>query len=199
MPRKYVSVNRRVGRDKESLKRWHANRRKTPLGMAEVMYRNIVYRCRNAHKDKNKCYTGIEIRVTLHEFISWAVPILSLWIESNSERPTVDRILSTGHYEIGNMRIVTQKVNNQSKASSVNFHAPEGTAFCSDCKQYRPTERFSPAPSRPNGFCNHCKDCKNRKQRERKARKANDQGVYRIGDVTADQHDRSGFQHSEAD
>lgn len=79
--------------------------RDTPEGRAATMWAGMCNRVRNKYK-------GISIKCSRDEFINWAIPEIAYFMQNNhDETPSVDRIDSHGHYEFGNMRIISLREN----------------------------------------------------------------------------------------
>lgn len=136
--------------------RQHAQK---PEGRAQVMWQGIRSRANNAEGTR-PTYADVQLRMTREEFFSWVVPLLEQWYQTHPNVvPTLDRINNAGHYELGNLRIVSGKENTHWRGSNKNVHAPTGTAWCRVCKQYLPTERFSKDKHSSHGLQHMCKDC----------------------------------------
>lgn len=128
---------------------------RTPRGRAFHAWYRIRQRCRT-----NRHYTGVEIRMTKEEFITWAVPKFAEWeAERPHETPSVDREDPTGHYEITNIRLLPWGENARLARRNKNVHAPVGMAWCSKCKCHKPREEFHKSKTTANGFTNRCKAC----------------------------------------
>jgi hypothetical protein len=126
--------------------------RDTPQGLAGVMWNGILDRCRN-----DPHYSDVQVLLTRKEFIRWAVPRLTRWLATRSERPTVDRKDGAGHYELSNLRLASRADNNRNQARNRNLHAPPGQAWCYVCEAYHARSEFSRHHGRPNGLANRCK------------------------------------------
>lgn len=86
---------------------------------------------------KSPWYRNVEIRMTKREFLDWATPLYEKWQrEHPGVRASVDRIDSTGHYEIGNIQLISQR-HNMMKAMSETLaretSAPKYEAGLSAC------------------------------------------------------------------
>jgi hypothetical protein len=76
--------------------------------MAKTRYRQMLRRLRETHKPRYKMYKGIECRISQYEFIEWAkVEIYKFKQLYPYDIPSVDRIDPDGHYEFGNIRIIS--------------------------------------------------------------------------------------------
>lgn len=85
-----------------SKKRWQP-----PIGSkyrAVERYRMICRRVAETYRSRNACYQGIEVRFSREEFIEWFMP-------KDFDGCHVDRIESHGHYELGNIRVITANEN----------------------------------------------------------------------------------------
>ena len=82
--------------------------RSTPSGAVSVAWSNLNYRVtRNVHG----CYTHVQVRMSKQEFKTWALPRFTRWFKTHAKGPTIDRCKSSGHYEIGNIRLATLSEN----------------------------------------------------------------------------------------
>lgn len=79
--------------------------RNTPRGRAATMWSNMCGRVRNK-------YVGVDVCFEREEFLEWAAPqIQKFWQDHPDDTPSLDRIDSDGHYEFGNVRIVSLRRN----------------------------------------------------------------------------------------
>ena len=84
---------------------------RTPIYRAKAAYRNMVARCGNAN-GKNPSYTDVELRMTLEEWLNWAIPKYEKFITDYPDTsPNVSRFGDQGHYEVDNIEITSFKVN----------------------------------------------------------------------------------------
>ena len=61
---------------------------------------------------RSKCYRNVECRIDKDTFIAWAIPeILQFHHDNPEETPSLDRIDPDGHYELGNIRILSWAEN----------------------------------------------------------------------------------------
>jgi hypothetical protein len=113
--REYVKTDK--GR---ASKRKHAKKRNTkPFGKAATAWRGILRRVRN--KKEYPSYANIELKMTRCEFMNWAVPEITKFMESSpGERPSVDRLDSEGNYELPNLRIISQPDNSARRGDIEN-------------------------------------------------------------------------------
>ena len=82
----------------------------------------IQYRCNNprCHAYPHYGGRGIELRITRPDFITWYI----LKAKGRTDL-TVDRIDNDGHYELGNIQLITQSENTR-KARQQNPHYTGG-------------------------------------------------------------------------
>lgn len=81
------------------------------VATANKMYRAMRYRTSDTHR-RNKTYWDKEVRFTQDEFIEWAKPELVKFYASEPDGiASVDRIDPDGHYELGNIRILSWRLN----------------------------------------------------------------------------------------
>jgi hypothetical protein len=131
----------------------------SPHGKAIVAWNNISGRATNSNGD-NPSYADVELRMDRDEFIKWFVPEMEKWMAENPGiRGSVDRIRDEGHYEIGNLRIISMVANARKSMARKNVHAPDGMAWCSMCKAYLTVVSFHKNRSEFNGLQGRCKEC----------------------------------------
>lgn len=89
--------------------------RNTIKGHLRHVYADIRHRCNNPNATGYKNYGGRGIRClfTSDEFIDYVINDLQV----DPRGLQIDRINNNGHYEKGNIRFVTRKVNNNNKRS----------------------------------------------------------------------------------
>lgn len=168
-------------KEREYFRKW----RKSPIGRASSAWNHMRARVRGDYDDKTQCYKGIEIRMTREEFVAWAIPAYERWFKEHGEPkdigdvPSVDRIKPEGHYEIGNLRLLTVR-DNAKLARTVNTNAPDGTKWCPACSQFVKHAEFYKSNNRSAGplkLSIHCKTCDNSRRRKTiAANKAREQG-----------------------
>lgn len=94
-----------------------------------------------------------------NEFLEWAIPQYRTWFSQHSDiKPSIDRIDSDGHYELGNIRLLSLDENRQN-GYRVNRHAPVGTLWCPRCRSYKPKESFTVDRQKKTGRCTYCRSC----------------------------------------
>lgn len=115
--RRYLSSELGKSTRKQKSKRLNA----TPKGKAATAWRGIIRRTTNINLYPS--YVGVRVKISRDDFMKWAIPAISKFVELNpSVRPSVDRIDSDGHYELSNLRIISQ---------------PENSARCGDIENRR--------------------------------------------------------------
>lgn len=124
-------------------------------------YYMILYRIENTHKSKNLKYSGIEIRITKDDFISW-------FMENDFQGCSVDRIDSNGHYEIGNIRLIPLAAN----IIKDKLKVKNGLMCCYKCKIWKPLDEMTKDCRRmATGRSNICKPCESVRGQIKYARK----------------------------
>lgn len=80
-------------------------------------YAVIKYRCNNSECKQYKDYggRGIELRFTVNNFIDYVVNDLGYNTTEMLKGLQIDRINNDGHYELGNIRFVTAKINSNNR------------------------------------------------------------------------------------
>ena len=90
---------------------------RTPLYRAKAAYSGMLARCRNAN-GKNPSYANVELRMTLAEWLAWAVPEYERFLSTVHDlTPCAARKGDVGHYEIGNVEIISQVQNRAQQRS----------------------------------------------------------------------------------
>lgn len=78
-------------------------------------------RCKDGNAVEPK-YSEVEVRVSLDQWMEWAVPKYDEFLLNNPEgKPSVSRFGDKGHYEIGNIEIIDFKKNLQLQKSIKNM------------------------------------------------------------------------------
>lgn len=128
--------------------------RQTPRGRAVSAWHDLFKKIRQPE------YLGIEVRIEKDVFLAWAEQEFSKWYRDNpGVRPSVDREDPDGHYELGNIRVISLAENSRRKRDNHNVHAPEGKAWCARCLTYKDRAEFSICRRNQHGLQNHCKPC----------------------------------------
>lgn len=105
---------------------------RTPLYRAKAAYRNMQRRCLNADGN-NPAYKNVELRMTLREWLEWALPKYESFIKENpKDKPSVARHNDEGHYELGNLSICSLSENiKQQKRKHTWVHGTlSGYRYC---------------------------------------------------------------------
>lgn len=93
---------------------------RTPLYRARSAYRDMKRRCGNAN-GKNPAYAGVELRMTMDEWLAWAVPEYGRFNQDHpNESPNASRRGDAGHYEIGNIEVIPRKDNLAEQKHPIN-------------------------------------------------------------------------------
>ena len=126
---------------------------------ATAKHNAMCWRCQNEERYINK---GIKVKVSLEDFVEW---YQSNHIEKGCH---VDRIDNHGHYEIGNLQVLTQREHNlkrhQDRLDWIGITETEGMRYCFFCKTLKPeTEFYSKRKklsiSNKKGLSERCKKC----------------------------------------
>ena len=162
MERKYTDAERKAHqtyyqKNRATILKKNRDRTFTPHGKAVKMWNSLHKRAGN--KDgKNPTYKDIKILVTREEFLGWAVPVLEDWIKTKTiETASLDRIEDTDHYILGRMQIISKSQNTRKCSKNKNVHAPEGMAWCSQCKFYLKRDEFTKSTKQHHGLNYLCK------------------------------------------
>ncbi len=94
-------------------------------------------RRRAGNKDGNHpAYASVKLLVEQEEFYRWYKRRLRAFnVLFPGERPSVDRIDPTGHYEFSNLRLLPVGLNSRLRRNARKYFAPEGMQWCSGCQQ----------------------------------------------------------------
>lgn len=95
----------------------------TAHGWANRSWQRLVSRANN-RDGRHPTYVNVDVRMTKNEFLEWAIPRYKEWIETHFayEIPTIDRIDSTAHYEIMNIRILSKSDNSMRSGKPDTVH-----------------------------------------------------------------------------
>lgn len=130
---------------------------RTPLYRAKAAYRGMTERCLNAN-GKHAAYANVELRLTKEEWLEWAMPFYTAFLlEDPDGRPSVSRFGDTGHYEIGNIEIISIEENRRRQKRS--RQVTNGHKECSKCKVTFPVSGFHKNKKKPDGISYWCKVC----------------------------------------
>lgn len=132
---------------------YNKNYSRSIKGKANIIWGNMKHRVSN-----DPYYTDIKLLLTKDEFISWVIPELQKWVlEKDITEASIDRVDPKGHYAVGNLQLLTMDENRAKARHHKNFHAPEGCAWCNQCKQHLTISSFYKDKSRMNGLTSKCK------------------------------------------
>lgn len=111
--------------------------------LALIRWRSICDRALN-RDGKHPTYARIELRFSREEFLAWAIPEFSRWLRDRPEQTAcIDRSDNTGHYEIGNLRLVTLPESNRNRIHKGKpKRDPAGLHWCRECGRLLPIEQF---------------------------------------------------------
>jgi hypothetical protein len=133
---------------------------RTPIYRAKAAYYGMLARCENKN-GKSPSYVNVQLKMTWEEWLEWAVPQYELFDKEHpGEMPNAARNGDIGHYELGNIRVVSCSENQAEQSRRGIAQArPDGTKRCSICKDIKDIEEFSKNKSRPDGLHSNCKEC----------------------------------------
>ena len=130
---------------------------RTPYYRANAAYYGMQARCLNKN-GKNPSYAEVELRMTREDWLKWAVPEYTKFqVEHPDDTPNAARIGDMGHYELGNVRVVSRAEN--CAETRICGIRQDGTKRCSGCKEPRPVGEFNKNRGRWDGLSSHCKKC----------------------------------------
>jgi RNase P subunit RPR2 len=131
---------------------------RTPLYRAKAAYANMRRRCAGGNATETS-YASVELRMTLDEWLTWAVPRYASFIEARpSLTPCAARMGDCGHYEIGNIAIISTIENREQMAMPLLLR-PDGTKMCAACRQIKPAAEFCKKRARRDGLHDTCRGC----------------------------------------
>ena len=126
----------------------------TPLYRANAAYRNMKRRCAGGNaQDENLSYAGVELKMTMEQWITWALPQYVSFIG----QPSVSRIGDVGHYEIGNVEIISVQ-ENRNRMKMIG-RLSGGIKRCSRCKEKKTADCFGRRSNSFDGLNHNCKEC----------------------------------------
>lgn len=132
--------------------------KETPKGKALQLWYGLRSRAENP---KLPTYRNVKVKISKQDFLEWALKELDKWVKDGYtvKVATLDRINSDGHYEKGNLQLLTKEENSKKKDCNKNLNAPEGFAWCGKCKAYFPKESFTKDKRNWHGLRTVCKQC----------------------------------------
>ncbi len=133
---------------------------RTPIYRVKAAYANMLRRCEN-RSGKDSAYADVKLRMTFEEFKLWALPRYEAFIAKHlNASPCISRLGDVGHYEIGNIELITV-VENRKRQKAILRVRPDGTKMCIKCRQILIVEgNFSKNRTKPDGLNNECKRCR---------------------------------------
>lgn len=123
--------------------------------------------CWRVANDERYVKKGIKVKISQQEFIDW---YLEHYISKGCH---IDRIDNHGHYELGNLQILTQLEHNlkrrQDRLDWLGIIEPDGMRYCFTCEALRPETEFyvkqrKISNSNPKGLDECCKECSRTKR-----------------------------------
>lgn len=131
---------------------------RTPLYRAKAAYSGMLARCGNRN-GKNPSYQSVELRISLKEWLDWSIPQYEEFSQKYGAdtSPSVARKGDTGHYELGNISIISwsQNLKDRVKVGAVI----DGRKRCSSCLSDKDIENFSKNRTKFDGYSNQCRCC----------------------------------------
>lgn len=144
----------------------------TPLYRATASYSGMKIRCLNAN-GKHPTYADVELRMTLEAWLEWAVPRYEKFIaEHPGVSPSAARKGDAGHYEIGNIEIISN-IENRAQQAMPGQLRPDGTKRCCRCHEIKSATDFAKNKGARDGLSHHCAPCRALFAKEVRARKKN--------------------------
>lgn len=141
---------------------------RTPMYRAKAAYCGMKRRCLNACGTEPS-YANVELRMSLNEWLAWSLPRYRRFLNRHPDQsPSVSRKGDAGHYEIGNVEIVSA-LENRARQHRTRA-AKAGKKTCSRCDKTKPVSSFSRSSNNLDGLSYWCKPCVRTQDRERKAR-----------------------------
>jgi len=117
--RVYQAAYHQSERCKVACKEYYKKYRQTVEGCLHMCFTRTKQRCGNPKKDGYKNYGGRGIQnkfESVDEFVDYVINVLKV----DPRGLQIDRIDNSGHYEKGNIRFVTAKVNRNNRRDSNN-------------------------------------------------------------------------------
>lgn len=135
---------------------WH----RTPKARARAAYSNMIRRCHGGSASED-AYQNVEVRMTKSEWLAWAIPQYTAFMLANPDVvPHAARKGDLGHYEVGNIDIISARENMLSQSDRFKLTLnPDGTKICQRCRHVLTAGDFHKNASRPDGLGTDCKAC----------------------------------------
>lgn len=128
---------------------------RTPRYRARAAYNGMKKRCLNAN-GKNPTYKNVELRMSLESWLLWAIPRYARFIGRYRHlSPCAARIGDKGHYEIGNIQIISTRRNSR-ETNSCRYDLSKGERPCTFCKEVKPLPQFYKRGARVTSRCRKC-------------------------------------------
>jgi len=132
---------------------------KDPKKWAQAAWFRIYHRLQNKNGN-NPSYEKFELRIGRREFEQWCAVTYAEWVAKNpDDKPSVDRKDPHGHYERGNLQILSMVENGRKRLFNKNLWAPPGKSWCRKCSRFRSAKLFGRHPHSMNGLAYNCKLC----------------------------------------
>ena len=104
-------------------------------------------------------YADVQLLMTEEEWLTWAVPEYERFQASNPDKsPCVSRRGDKGHYELGNVEIISTDENRR-RQKAVLLLRPDNTKLCSNCREVKNASAFNRNRRRPDGLDHRCRVC----------------------------------------
>lgn len=145
---------------------YNENRDNSPRKNAARSWRQLNDR---VNKDERYASKGIEVRIDKETYIEW---YCKHWFKGCR----VDRIDNEGHYEAGNLQLVSLLEHNEKlrtdRLNRLGVTEPDGQRYCYSCKNTKPVTEFyrkarKVSKSNPLGLEENCKQCERQQRMKR--------------------------------
>jgi len=158
---------------------------RTPLYRAKAAYQNMLRRC------ENRCgtepgYKRVKLKMTLQEWLTWSLPHYKNFLKKfPNESPCAARFGDKGHYEIGNIKIISV-AQNLKEHIGILVIRPDGKKLCGGCRKVKIAKgNFYRNRARVDGLASWCIECmkeiNKRYQRKISRRRRRAAGSYKAG------------------
>lgn len=132
---------------------------RTPLYRARAAYANMYRRCEN-RCGTEPAYAKVKLRMTKSEWLDWALPKYRKFARLHpDESPSVSRKGDKGHYEIGNIQIISWQENRKLMATPARLKE-DGTKRCATCKKVQNARNYYKNKATFDGLAHQCKACR---------------------------------------